>query len=59
MTYEERKNKIQDLMNQFQGTDDMFPLAESIIDGMELLKVEGFPYKEYNKWKNENKSKKI
>jgi len=55
--YQKRKDKLRKLVNQFDLFDDMTKLAQALKVNQDLIKLEGFPLKEYKKWQKEQVKK--
>lgn len=52
--YQERKNKIRNLINEFDLFDNLFKLAEAQNLINDLLKKNKFPTEEYIEWLKSN-----
>ncbi len=55
--YEIKKNRLRNLINEFDLFDDILKLAEAV-DITRYIRTQGFPIKEFRKWQKELKKMK-
>lgn len=48
--YEIKKNRLRHLVNEFDLFDDISKLAEAFDLNRDIIRVQGFPIKEFRKW---------